>query len=113
MLDRAAAPPEGFSLQAYADQSFGIYQDQPEDVVLRIAPAAAESALRWRFHTGQTVERQPDGSVRVAFRASGLRELAWHLVTWGEDVEVVAPNRLRDILVTELRRALRAHESAG
>ena len=113
VLDRPASPPAGFSLQAYADQSFGIYQDQPEDVVLRIAPAAAQSALRWRFHTDQTVEPQPDGSVRVSFRASGLRELAWHLVTWGEDVQVVAPARLREILVTELRRALKAHEGAA
>jgi hypothetical protein len=37
MLERAASPPAEFSLQAYADQSFGIYQEAPEDVVLRSA----------------------------------------------------------------------------
>jgi predicted DNA-binding transcriptional regulator YafY len=113
ILDKSAARPLGFSLQAYADRSFGIYQDGAEDVVLRISPEAADSALRWRFHTNQKLERESDGAVRVSFNASGMRELAWHLVTWGEDVEVIAPERLRTILVDELRRALRAHEDAA
>ena len=109
-LARPAARPEGFSLQAYADQSFGIYQDDTEDVALRISPRAADSARRWRFQVGQVLSEAPDGSVLVKFRASGMRELAWHLFTWGADVEVVAPDRLRTLLVDQLRRALEAHE---
>ena len=108
-LGRPAARPADFSLQAYADQSFGIYQDDVEDVVLRLSPRAADSARRWRFHVGQTLEDAPDGSVVVRFRASGMRELAWHLFTWGADVEVAAPPRLRTLLVEQLRTALAAH----
>ena len=107
--DRIAAKPEGFSLQAYADQSFGIFQDDTEDVRLRIAPSAADSARRWRFHVGQVVEPLPDGGVEVRFRASGMRELAWHLFTWGPAVSVLAPDRLRLLLVEQLRQALAAH----
>ncbi len=112
VLKEAGSRPEGFSLQAYADQSFGIYQDDMEDVVLRIGPDGALSALRWRFHVGQLVEAQADGSVRVSFRASGMRELAWHLFTWGSDVQVEAPERLRTLMVEQLRVALAAHERA-
>ena len=110
LAETVAARPAGFSLQAYADQSFGIYQDDTEDVVLRIAPAAADSARRWRFHVGQTIEDLADGSVRVSFRSSGMRELAWHLFTWGADLEVIAPYRLRALLLDQLRQALAAHE---
>lgn len=109
VLQRTAWPPEDFSLQTYADQSFGIYRDAPEDVVLRFRPEAAEGALRWRFHAGQTAETDPDGAVVVRFRASGMRELAWHLFTWGPFVRVEAPDRLRTILIDELRAALAAH----
>ena len=112
-MDRPALRPEGFSLQAYADRSFGIYQDAQEDVALRFSPAAAAGALRWRFHVGQTAERQADGSVVVRFRASGLRELAWHLFSWGAEVRVLAPERLRTLLRDELRAALAAHEVSG
>jgi predicted DNA-binding transcriptional regulator YafY len=82
-----------------------------EDVVLRFRPEAAEGALRWRFHAGQTAETEPDGSVVVRFRASGMRELAWHLFTWGATVEILAPDRLRTVLVEELRTALAAHSN--
>ena len=78
-------------------------------MVLRLSPRAAESGRRWRFHVGQTLEEQPDGALVVRFRASGMRELAWHLFTWGADAEVVAPERLRAILVEQLTTALAAH----
>jgi predicted DNA-binding transcriptional regulator YafY len=117
-LDRVAEPeitgrpadkPEDFSLQAYADESFGIYQDDTEDVVLRITPEGREDALRWRFHARQKVEPEPDGCTIVRFRASGMRELAWHLFSWGDKVEIVAPPALKDMMANELAVALRTH----
>lgn len=106
---RPGERPQGFSLQAYADESFGIYQDDTHDVVLRILPAGAEDALRWRFHARQTVEPQPDGSVIVRFRSSGMRELAWHLFTWGDKVQIVEPRALHEMMLGELEAARRAH----
>jgi predicted DNA-binding transcriptional regulator YafY len=108
-LDKPAPPPEGFSLQAFADESFGIYHDEIQDVVLRITPKGAEDALRWRFHPTQKVSQEADGSVTVTFRAGGMRELAWHLFTWGDTVEIVAPQVLKDKMLEELREAGRAH----
>jgi predicted DNA-binding transcriptional regulator YafY len=105
--------PQDFSLQDYADESFGIYQDDTEDVALRILAPSAEGALRWRFHSNQTLERQPDGSVIVRFRASGMRELAWHLFTWGDQVQVLAPDILRRTLVEQIELARRAHTSGS
>ncbi|MFL5221726.1 MAG: WYL domain-containing protein, partial [Microvirga sp.] len=103
------APPQDFSLQAYADESFGIYQDDTEDVVLRILPEGREDGLRWRFHARQKVEEAPDGSVIVRFRASGMRELAWHLFTWGDRLTIVEPAALQAMMAEELAAARRAH----
>jgi predicted DNA-binding transcriptional regulator YafY len=74
-----------------------------------LPPEAAEGARRWRFHPEQTVEQQEDGAVLVRFRATGMRELAWHLFTWGPTVEILAPDRLKEVLVAELGAALAAH----
>jgi predicted DNA-binding transcriptional regulator YafY len=106
--ERAAARPDAFSLQAYADESFGIYQDDTEDVVLRVTPEGAEDALRWRFHANQVVEPRADGSVIVRFRASGMLELAWHLFTWGDKVRVLAPEGLRTTFAEQIEVARRA-----
>jgi predicted DNA-binding transcriptional regulator YafY len=112
VLERTAAPPPGFDLQGYANRSFGIYQEDVEDVVLRILPASAEEALSWQFHPTQRVEAQLDGSVVVTFRASGMRELAWHLFTWRDQVEIVEPSRLRTLMLEELELSLSRHAGA-
>ena len=109
VLDAMGSPPPGFSLQAFADESVGIYQDEMEEVSLVFNAAAAPEARRWRFHSSQTVEDMDGGAVRVRFRARGMRELAWHLITWGETVRIEAPARLRELIVTELKGALTAH----
>lgn len=103
-----AVPPADFDLQVFAGQSFGIYQDAIEDVVLRITSEGAAEAKGWRWHPTQSVEDQADGSVEVKFRASGMRELAWHLFSWGEQVEIVAPERLKMVMAEELAAATRA-----
>jgi predicted DNA-binding transcriptional regulator YafY len=107
-----ARPPADFDLAAFASQSFGIYQDEIEEVVLRIAPEGAAEARGWRWHPTQTIEDQPDGSVLVRFRASGMRELAWHLFTWGEQATIEAPQRLKAVMAGELAAAGRALEAA-
>jgi len=110
--DGVALPPRDFDLQVFASQSFGIYQDEIEDVVLRVTPEGAAEARAWRWHPTQTVEDQPDGSVVVRFRASGMRELAWHLFSWGEQVTIVAPPRLKGVMAGELAAADRALKRA-
>ncbi|HEY3694980.1 YafY family protein [Phenylobacterium sp.] len=115
VLDRTSARPASFSLQAYADQSFGIYHDAVEEVVLRILPHGAQDALCWRFHANQRVRQLPDGSVEVTFRASGMLELSWHLFTWGDKVEILAPPSLRTTMLEQLdlaREALDRHGAA-
>ena len=108
-----AVPPADFDLNVFASQSFGIYQDEIENVVLRIAPEGAAEARGWRWHPTQSFEDQSDGGVIVRFRASGMRELAWHLFTWGEQVQILAPQRLKAVMAGELAAAGRALERAS
>jgi predicted DNA-binding transcriptional regulator YafY len=43
------------------------------------------------------MEDREDGSLTVRFRAGGDLEMAWHLYCWGDQVEVLAPQRLIDM----------------
>jgi len=93
-----------FSLNAYAERSFGVFQgDEIRDVEWRFVPEVADDVRRFLFHPTQTMETNADGSITVRFRAGGLREMCWHLVTWAGYVEVVAPE--------ELKAAYRMHVS--
>ena len=108
-----AIPPADFDLGVFASQSFGIYQDEIEDVAVRIAPDGADEARGWRWHPTQTFEDLPDGGVIVRFRASGMRELAWHLFTWGDQAVILQPQRLKTVMAEALAAAGRALDAAG
>jgi predicted DNA-binding transcriptional regulator YafY len=89
---------ETFDLAQYAAQSFGVFQEEPMDVVLRVSSAAAEDASTWLFHPSQNIVLQDDGSVIVRFRAGGTEEICRHLFAWGTSIDVIAPDRLREAL---------------
>lgn len=88
-----------FDLATHAARAFGSYHAEAEygEVVWRFAPAAAPVARDFIFHPDQQVTEEPDGSLTVRFRASGHLEMAWHLYQWGDAVEVLAPQALRDL----------------
>jgi predicted DNA-binding transcriptional regulator YafY len=41
---------------------------------------------------------QADGSLTVRVHAGGMREMALHLFTWGDAVEVIQPKWLKSFL---------------
>lgn len=104
--------PENFDLEKFSARAFGAWQEDPFDVVLRFAPAVAEEAARWRFHISQRLTPEADGSLLVSFHAGGAAEMAWHLFTWGRNVEIVAPDSLRTQLA-RLGAEAAAHHGAA
>jgi predicted DNA-binding transcriptional regulator YafY len=108
--DTTFAKPEGFSIADYAARSFGTGQaDAEQHVVLRFDPKAAPDAENWHFHPTQAITHEPDGGLRVELRCRGMLELAWHLFTWGPNVEIQAPTILKRVLVGECIRQLERH----
>lgn len=86
--DEVFERPEGFDLQDWLAESFGIWREEPQDVEWRFLPEVADEAATYVFHLRQTTERLADGSLVVRFRAGGRQEMAWYLARWGDKVEV-------------------------
>jgi len=95
----------GFNLKAFATRAFGVFQEDPQEVCWRFAPALAEDAWEHHFHPTAAKRRLEDGSVEVRFTAGGLQEMAWHLFTWGPGVEIQSPPRLRALYLEMLQGA--------
>lgn len=109
LLDETFEIDPDFDLKKHAEKGFGSYESEREhgEVVWRFRPDAAAHARRYTFHPTQTTEEADDGSLIVRFKASGHLEMTWHLYTWGDAVEVVSPQALRD-MVHDYRRSFAA-----
>lgn len=108
--ETAGTRPRDFDFDVYVARSFGAFQEEPHDVVLRFIPEVSDDVAAFQFHPTQIMTREPDGSTIVRFRAGGLREMAWHLFTWGEVVKILKPPRLRSALLDLLQRSNKAQQ---
>ncbi len=64
------------------------FEEQPVDFVWRFSEEAAPLARNFVFRHGRTIGSKNDGKILVRFLASGLLEMAWYVITFGEHVEV-------------------------
>lgn len=92
--NQPGCPPDDWDLSNWLASSFGVWREEPQDIVLRILPAGTTRAQGWRFHPSQTLEPQDDGSLLVRFRTGGLRELADHLFSWAGELTIEGPEAL-------------------
>ncbi|MFM7027174.1 MAG: helix-turn-helix transcriptional regulator [Chakrabartia sp.] len=90
--------PADFNLKDFVARCFGVFDEPPADIVWKFTPEAAPLARQFVFHHSQKLEPQADGSLIVRFHAGGQLEMAWHLVSWGRHVEVVAPESLKALM---------------
>lgn len=85
-----------FDLQAYTNLSFGVYHGEILDVKLSFNPDLAEEASKFNFHPTQKGKFEKDGSYTLKFKASGSREIIWHVFKWGAGCKILAPKSLKD-----------------
>lgn len=80
-----------FDINEYVKDAFGVYREKPFNVEWKFSAKAAKEAENFIFHPDQTMQYNDDGTLTVCFKAGGVLEMAWHLYTWGNEVEVVKP----------------------
>ena len=88
------------------ERAWDIIADQePTEVVLRFSAAVASRVREARWHPSEQVEEEPDGSLRWRATVAGTIEIRIWILSWGDDVEVLAPTELREEVAGRLRRA--------
>jgi len=105
VTDKFFERPADFSLQVFANRGFALYQNDAEygEVEWRFAPEASAHVQGTLFHPEQTEEVLADGSIIIRFKAAGHLEMAWYLYQWGDKVEVIKPEILRELIKSHQR----------
>ena len=99
-----------FNLQEYTNLSFGVYHGEILDVKLLFSQELAEEASRFNFHPTQSGKWNKDGTYTLNFKASGSREIIWHVFRWGAGCKIIAPKSLQDEYKNYLEDNLRNYQ---
>jgi predicted DNA-binding transcriptional regulator YafY len=110
LTPRTFDPPVGGSLERALRGAWDIIADQPATAVtLRFAPAVAARVLETTWHASQRVETLPDGALIWRGVVAGTIEIRLWILSWGDDVEVLEPEALRNDVASTHRRAAAVH----
>lgn len=102
-------PPPGY-WQDHLAGAFGIFQSgHPQEVVLRFNAYRARWLRHEIWHPKQIMEEQTDGSLILRFVVTDFREVKLRILQYGADVEVLAPEALRDEILSEIGRMVKVY----
>ena len=114
LTTRTFEAPEAGALEATLRRAWDIIADQPEtEVVLRFDQRVSARVREATWHPSQEVRELPDGSLEWKARVAGTIEIRLWILSWGDEVEVVAPAALRDDVAATLGRAAARYAGGG
>lgn len=96
ILDEYFEKDEKFSLTEYSNNSFGVYQEDPIDIVLEFDKSVANNVLNYHFHPTQKIKQLKNENVQVEFKSGGTYAICQELFKWGCSVQIKKPVELKD-----------------
>ncbi len=105
--------PKTFSLQKHLGNAWGIMSEEGPDheVHLRFSPLVAKNVSEVLWHPTQSYEFAKNGSLDYYATVSGLYEIVWWVLGYGDQVEVIGPARLRSLVARRLRTAAEQYDA--
>jgi predicted DNA-binding transcriptional regulator YafY len=106
--------PHSFDAAAYLSDAWGIMSGgEPVDIELRFSTRVATYIRERIWHPSQELDEQPNGSLVFRVHVSDMREMRPWIRSWGAEVEVLAPESLRQELMEEATRLADLYHQAG
>jgi proteasome accessory factor B len=110
----AFSVPVDFRLDDEVQSGFDIYGGDPtaaHRVVVEFGKERAAYARVREWHRSQTLDSQPDGSVRISFPCTNLAPVVSWVLEWGPHARAIAPAELVAAVVSELDAARALYQS--
>ena len=99
---------ESFDLYDYFGRAWSmIPEGRIYNIKLRFLPMVANNVTEVQWHNTQKVTRNSDGSATIEFRVDGLREITWWILGYGDQVQVLAPEALRNKVLETAKNTIK------
>jgi predicted DNA-binding transcriptional regulator YafY len=92
--------PRSFNLDSYLGNAWHLMKSDGRDshVVIRFKPLVAGNVAEVIWHKTQRTTQLSDGSLEFRATVSGLNEIAWWILGYGDQAEVLQPVKLRRLV---------------
>lgn len=100
--------PSDFNIKEYFKGSFGIYESKEVYYIrLLITGDSVGYVKEKQWHESQKITEQKDGSIILEMKVNNLTEIMFWILSLGKDCKVMEPKELKEIIVSELKGALK------
>ena len=98
--------PRNFSVQRHLRNAWRLIPEQGSDhqVVLLFQPRVAQNVAEVCWHHTQEIQWLKDGTLKFSVTVSGLEEISWWIMGYGDQVRVEKPDALIEIIRDRARR---------
>jgi predicted DNA-binding transcriptional regulator YafY len=104
--------PRGFSVERYLGNAWHLIPEPGPDrqVVVRFSKKVARNVAEVAWHKTQQLDFSPDGSLTYRATVSGLGEIAWWILGYGDQAEVLEPAELRRSIAEHAARMVSSYQ---
>lgn len=105
ILEEAYTIDPEFNLEKYFDHAWLMIKgDQRYHIKVRFLPKVASNVDEINWHKTQRTIYEPDGSMLFEVDVDGLFEIAWWILGYGDQAQVLEPIELREIIATHVKQ---------
>ena len=106
--------PPRFTLKKYFGNAWRMIREEPEvEVVVQFKPLVAKNVSEVLWHATQRLVWNPDGSLNFHAHVSGISEISWWVLGYGDQAEVLAPRPLRELIYKHIQRMAAVYHVPG
>ena len=103
--------PRKFSLESYLGNAWRMIPCGEDQVVrLRFSQKVARNVTEVQWHQTQRTSLHLDGRLEFEVTVAGLDEILWWILGYGCEVEVLEPEKLRQMVQWHIRRMLSMYQ---
>lgn len=116
-LEERYRVPRRFNVERYLRNAWQLIPERGRDVEIfvRFSPLVARNVAEVLWHRTQRLSFAPDGSLEFRATISGIHEISWWILGYGDQAEVIEPPKLRQLIAKRLDGMSRVYaaERAG
>jgi proteasome accessory factor B len=98
--------PTGFRIERYLRNAWHLIPEAGDDhtVRLQFSSLVARNVADVVWHRTQQVRWNDDGSLHFEVTVSGLNEISWWILGYGDQVQVLEPPKLREMIAARIAK---------